>query len=366
MLRQIVSRKAVVARGNNARVALRRLLAEGRDLIESMVGHSVALQKDSAKLLMIGIQMLEIRRSNLPAWEGFVSGLKITSKADGSEYRDVIRVIFGQFDIELRGDGSLPRHTISRSQISRYGAALRASHARHLDGTKGPALARWVIESGGIKGIVAQDNRLLPDTRPSLRLLNRRGSPRFSVIVADPPWPYDQPSALVGNGGRGGNASHVVQVNVGRKYPAMALDQIKALPVPAADDCLLFLWVTNSFLADGSAADIVRSWGFQPETVLTWAKVQTDDVTPSMKTGHWFRSASEHVIFAVKGYVPRPPGYPALATWFPTRRLRHSVKPEVIHEYAEAACPQGPWLEMFARRPRKGWTIWGNERSGRT
>jgi hypothetical protein len=26
---------------------------------------------------------------------------------------------------------------------------------------------------------------------------------KFDVIMADPPWPYDSPRALVGNGGRG-------------------------------------------------------------------------------------------------------------------------------------------------------------------
>jgi N6-adenosine-specific RNA methylase IME4 len=147
---------------------------------------------------------------------------------------------------------------------------------------------------------------------------------------------------------------------VSRKYQTMPLDEIKALSIPAADDCLLFMWTTNPFLADGSAAAVVRAWGFKPKTVLTWAKVQADGTTPSMKTGHWFRSASEHIIFAVRGGVRRPLDFPALPTWRPAPRLPHSVKPDLFYEWIEQASP-GPYLELFARRTRRRWTSWGNE-----
>lgn len=142
----------------------------------------------------------------------------------------------------------------------------------------------------------------------------------------------------------------------------MPLREIKALDVPALKDCLLFMWVTNPFLADGSGPDVVRAWGFEPKSLITWAKVHgSDGVTPSMKTGHWFRSASEHVILGVRGSPRRPEGYPALPTWFANTRLPHSVKPDQIHQYAEAAMPGGPYLEMFARRERPGWDLWGNQ-----
>ena len=121
------------------------------------------------------------------------------------------------------------------------------------------------------------------------------------------------------------------------------------------------MWVTNPFLCDGSGPEVVKAWGFEPKTVLTWAKVQADGKTPSMKTGHWFRSASEHVIVGVRGDVRRPDAFPALPTWFPSGRMPHSVKPDTIHEWAEKAVPQGPWLEMFARRSRPGWSLWGNQ-----
>lgn len=187
---------------------------------------------------------------------------------------------------------------------------------------------------------------------------------KFTAIIADPPWAYDSPRALVGNGGRGSKgAEKIIQADVGQHYESMSLDAIKSIPVSyiAADSSILFLWTTNPFLADGSAVDVVRAWGFTPKTILTWAKVQADHKTPSMKTGHWFRSASEHAIFATKGKVRRPLNWSAFPTWFAHVRLAHSVKPGQLHQYAERAMPEGPWLEMFARLDRPGWFTWGNQ-----
>ena len=178
---------------------------------------------------------------------------------------------------------------------------------------------------------------------------------KYRAIIADPPWQYDSPRALVG--GKPGQ----VQVDVAQKYGTMTLQELCGMRVPAADDCLLFLWTTNPFLADGSAAEVVKAWGFTPKSVLTWTKVQDDGISPSMKTGHWFRSASEHLIFATRGKVRRPGGFPALPTWFPHRRMAHSVKPYTVHKIAEQAAPEGPWLEIFARRSHPGWDVWGNQ-----
>lgn len=184
---------------------------------------------------------------------------------------------------------------------------------------------------------------------------------RYPAIIADPPWQYDSPRALVGNGGRGAEgAAEIIQADVSDHYGTMSIEELRALSIPATQNSVIFMWTTNPFLCDGTASALVKAWGFTPKTVLTWAKTKAGEHTPSMKTGHWFRSASEHVIFAVKGAVKRPTGFPAIATWFPHVRLPHSVKPERVHEFAEAVCPDGPWLEMFARRARRGWDTWGN------
>lgn len=192
----------------------------------------------------------------------------------------------------------------------------------------------------------------------------------YRVIMADPPWRYGNPRALVGTGGRGslgGRAAQLRQVDVESHYPTMSVAEICRMPVVGLADprgCMLFLWVTNPFLCDGSGLKVLTAWGFKPKTVLTWAKTKSDG-SPSMKTGHWFRSASEHCLIGVRGRLRRPKGYPALPTWRPhAREIEHSVKPEMFHEYAERAVPDGPWLELFARRTRPGWDVWGNQAIG--
>lgn len=187
----------------------------------------------------------------------------------------------------------------------------------------------------------------------------------YRTIMADPPWPYGSPRAVVGNGGRGsdgGKAADIVQADVGQHYPTMDLDAIKALPVKhlAQGNAHLYLWTTNSFMVE--AHDVARAWGFEPKTILTWGKVRKADratFEPSCKTGYWYRSATEHCLFAVKGklrlQVPE-----ALPTLFLEERLPHSVKPESFRAFVEKASP-GPYLELFARRNVPGWDAWGND-----
>jgi N6-adenosine-specific RNA methylase IME4 len=43
-----------------------------------------------------------------------------------------------------------------------------------------------------------------------------------------------------------------------------------------------------------------------------------------------------------------------------TRKREHSRKPDEQYEIIES-CSPGPYLELFARYPRPGWSAWGNE-----
>jgi len=43
-----------------------------------------------------------------------------------------------------------------------------------------------------------------------------------------------------------------------------------------------------------------------------------------------------------------------------TRKREHSRKPDEIYDIIEA-CSPGPYLELFARFQRNGWSQWGNE-----
>lgn len=185
----------------------------------------------------------------------------------------------------------------------------------------------------------------------------------FRTISADPPWPYGtsssghfvipKPQDEVDRGHRGVETMG---------YEPMPMDEILALPVRDVADSSahLYLWVTNAFIAEGM--EVMAAWGFKYKTMLTWTKTQdSHPIRVSMKSGFYFRGATEHVLFGVRGSCPPPDGL-ALPTGYLWPRLaRHSEKPhEFYRDVAEKMSPE-PRLEMFARGPRVGWTTWGNQ-----
>lgn len=185
-------------------------------------------------------------------------------------------------------------------------------------------------------------------------------SPPYSTIVADPPWPYDTStkgtSALPHTVKRDGSIARGVD-DMG--YSVMSIADLCAMPVRNVADtnAHLYLWVTNSFMEEGYA--IARAWGFRPKTILTWVKTHQDDpARVSMKTGYYFRGATEHVIFAVRGslQLQTDEGQPTAYLW--PRIGAHSVKPDSFGDLVER-CSPGPYLELFCRRPRLGWDSWG-------
>lgn len=181
----------------------------------------------------------------------------------------------------------------------------------------------------------------------------------YATIVADPPWPYPSPGGgpLQSSPTHRPNSYQNTLAGVGAKnrYELMTVEQISALKVHSEPNAHLYLWTTNAFIIEAHA--VARAWGFTPKTIITWVKVKPDG-TPSMKTGYYFRGATEHCLFAVKGSL-RLRG-PATPTAILAPRLPHSVKPEWFYQMVEEQSPS-PYLELFARRNRDGWDCWGNE-----
>jgi len=181
----------------------------------------------------------------------------------------------------------------------------------------------------------------------------------FKTVIADPPWSYDNkvgpqasPSHRPNSWDKTGTASS------SQRYGEMSLQDIKALPVADLTESRgshLYLWTTNSMIVE--AHEVARAWGFEPKTVITWVKTRHTDGEPSMKMGFYYRSATEHCLFAVRGRL-RLSG-PARPTAFFHPRLAHSEKPTTIHEWAEEQSPR-PRLELFARREREGWACFGS------
>lgn len=177
---------------------------------------------------------------------------------------------------------------------------------------------------------------------------------RYRTIVADPPWPYKDASqagsALTRTVKH--NGSIAIGVTMTDHYEPMTIAALCNLKPAAADNAHLYLWTTNAFMDE--AHDVARSWGFAPKTILTWTKThQKEPARVSMKTGCYFRGATEHCLFCVRGSL-RLQTTEGLPTGYLWPRLPHSVKPDAFYDLVEKASP-GPYAELFSRRARFGW-----------
>ncbi|GAA4550019.1 MT-A70 family methyltransferase [Amycolatopsis samaneae] len=158
----------------------------------------------------------------------------------------------------------------------------------------------------------------------------------YRTILADPPW---------------GRSSQCGQRGADRHYPLMSLEAIRALPVGqlAAEDAHLWLWVTNHDWRE--QVTVMEAWGFTYKSCLTWIK-------PYFRLGRYLRNQTEHLLLGTRGAAPIQ--FRGQGTWFYAPSQEHSHKPEEQYAIIER-CSPGPYLELFARRPRPGWQVWGNE-----
>ena len=182
---------------------------------------------------------------------------------------------------------------------------------------------------------------------------------QFATIMADPAWPYDNKDGPRAAPGHRPNSWDGVSgsVSSANRYGAMTIKNICDLPVASVvgGNAHLYLWTTNSFLVE--AHQVARAWGFKPKTMITWGKMKADG-TPSMKAGYYYRGATEHILFAVRGKLRLSgPPHPTLVL---SRRLGHSEKPDWAYDMSMQQSP-GPYLEMFARVGRLGWSSWGHQ-----
>jgi N6-adenosine-specific RNA methylase IME4 len=189
---------------------------------------------------------------------------------------------------------------------------------------------------------VVQARRVIRDWRLQQRATkNDRPPPppfpdgTFRTLVADPPWRYEN------DWGQG---------LAGDQYPTMSDEEISRLGVAdlAAPDSHLYLWTPVAKVRQ--AIDICEAWGFRYVGLLTWIK-------PGLGMGTWWRVSTEHIVFGARGRLPTSPN---MRNWFEAPRRRHSAKPVEFFDIVERASP-GPYLELFARSLRDGWTAWGDE-----
>lgn len=132
----------------------------------------------------------------------------------------------------------------------------------------------------------------------------------------------------------------------------MSLHDILMLPVGqlAAPDCRLWLWTTNQFLGEG--IQLMRAWGFKYLAPIHMIK-------PS-GVGNYFVARTQTLLMGYKEQC-KFEGARYLPNIIEVKSVpRHSEKPTQTYEYIESVS-QPARLELFARKKRDGWSVWGNE-----
>lgn len=140
----------------------------------------------------------------------------------------------------------------------------------------------------------------------------------------------------------------------------MDLADIKALPVNevTAKNSHLYLWVPNALLLEG--IEVLQAWGYRYVSNLIWAKRRRDGGPDGRGVGFYFRNVTEPILFGVKGSMRTLAPARSTVNMIESRKREHSRKPDEQYDLIES-CSPGPYLEMFARYRREGWSAWGNE-----
>lgn len=175
---------------------------------------------------------------------------------------------------------------------------------------------------------------------------------KYDVVLCDPPWSY------TGQQDKWGAAA--------KFYPTMTDDELLSFPISdwLSDKGVLFMWATSPRL--DFAIDCIRSWGLTYRGMsFNWVKTKQDGtpigaqgVRPSI-----VKPTSEFVLASskVKNGRPMKLHSESIRQVVLAPKQEHSRKPDVIHESIERMYPDASKIELFARRSRAGWDMWGNE-----
>jgi N6-adenosine-specific RNA methylase IME4 len=173
---------------------------------------------------------------------------------------------------------------------------------------------------------------------------------RYGTILADPPWQFQNKTGKV--------APEHRRLS---RYATLTLEGIRGIPVRelAADVSHLYLWAPNALLPEGLA--VMAAWGFNYKANIVWHKIRKDGGPDGRGVGFYFRNVTEMLLFGVRGKKARTrEAGRRQVNFMATRKREHSRKPDEQYAIIEA-CSPGPYLELFARGERAGWTTWGQQ-----
>lgn len=224
----------------------------------------------------------------------------------------------------------------------------------------------------------------------------------FMTGIIDPDWPYTVAPGMKDGAGKlsGFTRNRDTEKNQYKEIEPLSIEDLGKLPVGDLIGGYLFMWTVSPFLIGGlkghdeSATNyLIKSWGFEACSTITWAKWDKDRNAGYGGVGFWFLGNAEFCIVAKKSGMPSiRTGTSSLlvegensSPLLVESKQRHSSKPRSIHALAERRFP-GPYLEIFGRYggvqipktkngvtekitvdfgpPPSGWRVMGSEAPG--
>ena len=175
---------------------------------------------------------------------------------------------------------------------------------------------------------------------------------KYNIIYADPAWKFGN-SVYQDNGRKGRELN--------KQYNTMSINEIKELPLEniSADDCALFMWVTDFHLP--FAFELFEKWGFKYRTIVfVWKKITKNGKTCA-NLGAWTMKNTEICLLATKGNMFDKRKAKNVFQLIEAERTKHSKKPIEAVNRIEKIFQFENKLEMFSRKNLQGWDAWGNE-----
>ena len=169
---------------------------------------------------------------------------------------------------------------------------------------------------------------------------------KYNTIVIDPPWDISM-------------AGHMLNHTWAEELPykTMSLQEIKDIPIGkiANTGSHIYCWTTNKMLKE--TFDVLGNWGVNFHLCLVWNK--NSGIAPCL--GYVF--ATEFCLLGFYGKPMQKFTKMGKVNWLNLKQNgqgKHSSKPDEWYKLIEEMSP-APRIDIFARRERQGWDVWGNE-----
>ncbi len=181
--------------------------------------------------------------------------------------------------------------------------------------------------------LVTIKTRNLPKVKPP--------TGKYDLLAIDPPYQFDNKTI------RGSADGH---------YETIPLFELSQIKLPITDAAVVFLWVPNSLKYTGDFQDLLEAWDLTIKSEFIWYKHKP-------APGSYSLTHHETLLLCFKG-KPVVPVKRYKSVFFRSLKvaaLEHSEKPPEIFEMILQMYPKRKAIEMYARKPHKGFVAWGNE-----